>query len=309
MDTTQRKFIEHLGPVNPNLVVDVCLTAVALLGTVLNLVLLFIACRRRNRQWAIDAFLIAAIGFFDFVVCMSIIVSFAMRCWLGEKVWDTRGAWCKFTAISFSGATVITLGFTACLAVVRYLALVRGRQINTRVWLVTVGIATLVLISLFIERGLNGMLFVLPSGFYCTSQYYGTDWSSIFFGLLNVLILFPSVVAIPVCYIKITLYYSRVIHTMYDIDHSDIVRRLKRNNFCLVLVLVSYSLSIFPEFIHINLSMIFKTQRTALSDGIVMLLLAGMTIVNPTFALLLHDEFRLEFFALIGVVKEHQIPL
>lgn len=308
MNAEQQDFFDHLGPVEPILAIDICLVAVAVVGICLNGLLLFIACLRRTRRWAIDAILIVAIGLFDAVVCLSLIASFGARSWLGAQVWDAHGVWCKLTAICFSGATVVTLGFSGLLAVVRYLALVRAVRINTRLWLATTSVVMLVLIGFTVERGINGMLFVLPAGFYCTPQYYGSDWATISFGLLNAFVFFPAVAAIPFCYVKISLRYTRIIQTMYDIDHLDIVKGLRKNTTCLVGILGGYTLCILPEVLHIVLSMAFKIKRTALSDGIVMLLMSYLSIINPLFALLLHDESRLEFLGMLGIVKRHQIP-
>ncbi|KAI0242462.1 hypothetical protein L0F63_001568 [Massospora cicadina] len=258
---------------------------------------------RRRKRWAIDAMYIAVIALFDLVVCVSIVVSLGTRWWFGKRVWDTHGAWCKFTAISFNGATVITLAFTGLLATVRYRALVQRKQINSRTWLMVGMLLMVGLVTSFIDRGLNGMLFVLPAGFYCTPQYWGLDIKTVAFGLINIGVLVPALIAIPWCYAQITIYYSHLIRSMHDIDHSEAVSRLKRNTAYLALVLIAYSICIFPEFFHILISIIKKVKRTALSDGIVMLLLACVTLINPLFALLLHDEFRLEFMILLKLTK------
>ncbi|KAJ9052073.1 hypothetical protein DSO57_1037814 [Entomophthora muscae] len=309
MDPSQQLFIEHLGPIEPIFVIDILLIAVALFGMGLNILLLCIACLRKTQRWAIDALFIVAIALFDFVVSMSVAVSLGVRFWLGEQVWDAQGAWCKFTAIGISGGTVITLGFTACLAVARYLALVRGKQLNTRAWLGGAVAVMSGLLGFTIERGLNGMSFVLPSGFYCTPQYYGDDLVTVCFGMYTGLVFISAVVLIPFCYIQISLHYSQVITTMRDIGHLAIRRRLRRNTAYLVIVLGGYSFSIFPEFLHIFISMVFKVTRTSLSDGIVMLLISCLTLINPTFALLLHDECRLEFMAVLRIVKRHSITI
>ncbi|KAJ9087995.1 hypothetical protein DSO57_1027435 [Entomophthora muscae] len=266
----------------------VCLSG---LGLALNLLVLYMATWS-SHALAIDTVAMMLVAVLDLVACLFIAVAQTMR-WCGVQVP------CMVDLMVFATASFGSLGMTAVLSGVRYASIVRGWQLDTRNGilgcLVVLGMIWMVVVS----RGLLFRMEVMPSGFYCMPiPEYGNDWYVLLDVIYNSL-LFPCPVVIVVCYVLVTCHYC----TLARHDGSSAFPQpmtwskqlafyYRRITYKLVLIVVAYSISIFPEYFLSFLSLITQFQRTYTQDVIAFLLIFSLSIINPFFILHLHKGSR-----------------
>ncbi|KAJ9060879.1 hypothetical protein DSO57_1026291 [Entomophthora muscae] len=276
---------EQFGPSAQLLGIDVAMVGIGLLAVTLNVLLLRILFRERL---TIDRGLMAAIGLFDIAMSGFIIYSVVMR-WSGVLI-QTGSAMCLVSSVLFNSATVLTPMFVAQLSMVRYLAIVRGVRMGWKS-LVFCLISLLLVWVIFLWRGLTSELVLLPSGMYCTPLYWGMDISDKLFGSIILVVVIPSLIAIPFAYNRVMTHYRQII-PLSRLEGYIVQQQLRRNTTFITITVIAYFMAFIPELVHVFLTIVFDVQRTALSDGIVMTLLFSITITNALFALLLHEETR-----------------
>lgn len=291
--------------VKPLVGLDAAMFVLSLAGMAINGLLLYVTyayCRAK----AIDITLIQIIALLDSWICSFMVFSIALRYGVGSSVLDTRGWWCRMSAIAYSGFVLQVLVCAALLALVRYLAIVRGVRINNRGFLTLLYTVVAGVSVLFSVLAFNCESVLPPSGLYCTPRFTGPSVVARAGGYITLGLLAFSLVTIPASYLCITLHYQRV---MRGLKESYSLWRLQRSLYSLVLVVVCYTATILPEFVLVALSATRVVERSNVADGIVILMLTSITLVNPLFSLLLHNDIYREFLDVLGISQATEYSL
>lgn len=292
MNDFVNRFKTSVGPLAPNLAVDL---AVLVLAVVSFLNGMLLAITARKKRWVIDSTLIAVIACFDMLLCVFMACSVATRLIVGTSMLTVRGSWCIASSIIFCGCTIVTLFFTALLSLVRYLVIVRGHRIRNARWTAASLVLLILLWAMFGISGAYSIRYLLPSGLYCTPQFYSNEPMVKLFGYTIFFLLLFSLVVIPACYVGVTLHYRYILSQCEDVNPLQPVTAR------LTLIVVAYLLAILPETLHVALALTHIVQRTGTSDGIVMTLLFSVTLINALFALLMHEETKRDFLDFFSI--------
>ncbi|KAJ9072571.1 hypothetical protein DSO57_1026146 [Entomophthora muscae] len=284
--------------VKPAVGLDVAMFLVSLAGLAINSVLLYVTRVFRGVTQAVDTVLIQFIAVFDAVICLVMMLGIVLRRIVGESILSNNGWWCRMSAIVYSGSLLVVLVFTALLAIVRYLAIVHGLQINNLHFSILMYSILASIYILFSLLAFNCTTVVPPSGLYCTPRFSGPSLLSRIGGYITLALLAFSLVAIPVSYLGVTLHYQKMVNGFKE---SYSLWRLQRSIYSLIIVMICYTATTLPEFILVGLSVSNLATRTSLNDGIVILLLSTITIINPLFSLLMHNDIYRRFLNTLGI--------
>ncbi|KAI0244527.1 hypothetical protein L0F63_000240 [Massospora cicadina] len=295
------------GKVEPHLGLDIAMLVLGAIGLIINVLLLHITRVYREAAHAIDITLIRIVSLFDTTACVYMVAGIFLRWAVGEWILTNDGLWCRASAVMFSGSTLITLVFTAILALTRYLAICRGWKIDSlrsSIYAIILVIAILLMLIILVTCY---SVIVPPSGLYCSPRFWSESIWNRFFGIVTLGLLIFSLTTIPLCYLGLTLHYRRLVRRMGGVKRYYSLRRIQKSTYSLIAVSVSYAVSTFPEFIVVGLVVSRVIQRSSILDGIVILLLVTTTIINPLFSLLMHDDINRCFLSYIGINTTIQI--
>ncbi|KAI9299179.1 hypothetical protein K502DRAFT_345332 [Neoconidiobolus thromboides FSU 785] len=295
--------LSYLGEVQDILLSNVIIFIVSIIAIFLNTFLLFLNAKRLRFSWRSDKLLICLISVFDLLAALYIFILQVTKWSTGLTLKDDS-EWCQSSAIFFSACSFCALLLTSLLSVVRYTVIVKRIPFEPVLLYFVTGFTIVSSFAVFVVISQLHNIIPFPSGWYCLPLLAETNTSSIIYAIYLSIVFVSTLVVLPVCYSLLALHYNKIIEEVYGTKSSKPPIALKRNIIRLIIILVAYYILIFPEMINVMLSMGFKIVRTATSDGLTLTLLFGTSILNPLFAMFLHDETREELYDLVDTSQK-----
>ncbi|KAJ9084933.1 hypothetical protein DSO57_1019109 [Entomophthora muscae] len=289
-------MLQHIrrnsGDMHRNLVYDVLLFSIGPIGLLLNGLLLKLIASKRSRP-AIDCILLTIIAELDLLTSVYIIVSQVWKWLSGYSVVRDASAWCYLSSSLGRMAKLASLDVTALLSLVRYVAIVRGANIVNRYWLAVAIMLIGVIAALFTVKSVFTIPTVAASGLYCFALHDFENPVFIAFHAILPLFAVPPLFIIPTCYALVISHYRRILTQITD----TLPRHLVYQSRGLLVITIAYALVIIPEYLIIVLCVYFKVEVSPDVDSMARILISSITIVNPLFALFLHEDTRKELFS------------
>ncbi|KAJ9055239.1 hypothetical protein DSO57_1005939 [Entomophthora muscae] len=294
----ESNLIDVFQAVDPVWEMDAIMFLLVLVGATINTVLLYVARMCRVAAQAIDVMLIQIIAIFDMLICLFMMFSIVLRYMVGNTILAYNGWWCHMSAIFFSGSLIVTLVFTALLALVRYLAIVRGIEIKHKLMFVLVYFLLAFIFVLFFALTVSYDIVTPSSGLYCTPLFSGPNVGARIGGYVSLTLLFFSYITIPTSYLGVILHYKKIIS---NIDEGYSFWRIQRSTYSLLLVIICYTVTTMPKFILVAITTLDGPKRSSVADGISILLLTSTTIINALFSLLMHNNLYRRLLHILGI--------
>ncbi|KAJ9081401.1 hypothetical protein DSO57_1014919 [Entomophthora muscae] len=278
--------------VRPIVWLDIVLFVLAIGSIFVNVVLLSFTYNCKP----IDTVLISIIACLDLLSAVCICGGSIWKWASGYAVLQDNSVWCHVNSLVGWSMTLSALNITALLSLVRYLAIVRGMQLwNQYILLLAVGIIFAITFLFGLKQHVNVPL-VFPSGMYCAAVWSDDRPISLYLSIIAVVISLVPVFIIPLCYARVTAFYSQVV---LHRDQEYIPKKLYRRRNFLVLFTAFYIAMILPEFLQAFISITFKLKMQPWSDATCKILVFLVTYVNPAFAFHSHDEIKTNILTLL----------
>ncbi|KAJ9088596.1 hypothetical protein DSO57_1021489 [Entomophthora muscae] len=268
-------------------VMYVALTLVATVSLMLNVLLLRVNYRRK--VWAVDVVLMSLIAAVDIVAdCFQILTQILHEATDG-KVAQSDNWWCYSSMILLRALGVAAIDLTALLALVRYIAIVKGRSLRANRWVWSGAGIVGSLLVIFVIRLNISRLQLVPSDMHCV---FAWKKPSVANRILNVLIsvyIMPPIIVIPFCYFSIVRHYNILLDAIQS-DCMSCTEKASRGKIkVLFVIVIAYMLAVLPEYAMTLAHIVYKAETSPALDAITKVLYSCSNILNASLALVAHD--------------------
>ncbi|KAI9296530.1 hypothetical protein K502DRAFT_167603 [Neoconidiobolus thromboides FSU 785] len=300
-----------IGVVEPWIGVDIVLFVIAILSFALNTVIAYLTLFNRNKFLAIDSILISIIAILDSIGSLFLIITQIIKWSIGDEI-TTTSIFCNFSLLIFISATFISIIVTGILSLVRYLIIVKNYHISNKRFVIIITISLVLLYSIICVAAFTTNLILMPSGIYCLPGNRNTITIK-FFNFMILFFVIPTVFLIPICYLLVLNHYRKLIDSLNTgIETIAYKKSIKKRFFDstilkFLIVIIFYLICLCPEFILFLYTTFTQQPRLGLADGIVMLFLFSVTLVNGIFVVTLHEESKDSFLRFIGIKSNHTL--
>ncbi|KAI0225899.1 hypothetical protein L0F63_006411, partial [Massospora cicadina] len=246
---------------------------------------------RRECRWATDGILITMAAILDCGQSCFVITTTLIRVIDPLGVHD-GSMWCSVSFVVGRSIGLSCLALVALLSLVRYLVIVCGHNSHPKRWTCSAIFSCVFISAVLYYRSTLFELYVYPSKLYCSPIKFNNDFSTAIIGYLILPMSFIPLFTIPYCYARVSFYYYRLVNKLCSEEPSR--TRAYRKIAVIIMMVVSYWLVIFPEYILFFSFILFDLHPTPLLDGIVCCLSNCVSLVNALFPLICHYEIRKE---------------
>ncbi|KAJ9088412.1 hypothetical protein DSO57_1023435 [Entomophthora muscae] len=198
---------------------------------------------------------------------------------------------CNFQAMLYIFMIESSSDCAVILSLLRFGVIVQGWRVRRWLWLMVVVFVLVTSLAFSVAATSYNLNQIMPNGSYCEPVTTKDIPFSIFYRywLLGRIIISPIIISI--CYASITIRY----YTFITGASLPILRSLPR----LLVGCVAYAVCFLPTIFTSLYQVVSKKSVSADIDCVVFLSALSIIIINPLFAVLVHDETKREFVSLM----------
>ncbi|KAI9293219.1 hypothetical protein K502DRAFT_366923 [Neoconidiobolus thromboides FSU 785] len=233
---------------------------------------------------------------------------------------------CQIQAVISLGVLEASIDCATILAILRFVVIILQVKINK----IYFNIATVAMVSLSITLAIVSGSYksgrVMPTNSYCELITLADIPFNIFYSKWLLVRIFLLPIVIAVCYGGILIKYINLLRNLkllkysYYVDqnfdnanntksYTEPVRNIKRSITALAIGIVAYIIVFAPSYItNIVQDITNADNREVWVDAIVVISIMSIILINPIFALLVHDETKVEMEHLFGKWKLSSSP-
>ncbi|KAJ9079163.1 hypothetical protein DSO57_1038296 [Entomophthora muscae] len=199
----------------------------------------------------------AIIAFLDLLSALCVIVGSTWKWIVGYSVLDDGTVWCHINSLVGWSVTISALNVMALLSLVRYLTIVRGKEIhNSAIIVIACTIISGITLLFGVKQIVNKPV-AFTSGMYCAAVWSDGAPLSSTLSIIIWIVALPPLFIIPICYARVTSYYTSIV---LGSSGEYLPRKLYKQRQSLILVIICYIMTLLPEYTQAFVSVIFKLE-------------------------------------------------